>query len=72
MTPDRSPRAAVRRVSRRTWTNLGLLAVLAVAVAVSFVSDPSPLAAWVLGVALLVLVALRTLLAMGLGPGRRR
>lgn len=44
----------------------GLVLVLAVAIALSFVTNPSPLLQAAIGVALLALIVLRTLLAMGI------
>ena len=51
--------------TRSGRTSFLVVLVLAIAVAVSFVTDPSPLLQAALGVTLLALLLLRTLLAMG-------
>ena len=51
--------------TREGRVSFGLVAVLVVAFAVSTITDPSPAIQWVLGIALLSLIVLRTLLAMG-------
>ena len=58
--------------TRRGRASFGLVVVLLVAFALSFVTDPPPLARGLLGAALVGLIVLWTLLAMAPGLGRER